>query len=169
MRTTSAWTRLCLIGSIHVDRKIAPQTRQLVTGCRTTRICRNQKNPFPLCLEIPPELAASRRLSCALEPHHHDDGRRVRGQSQTGPLAAHHLPQLVPHDLDDLMPRGQTLEDFLPNSFLANPLDEVLDDLEVDVGFEQRKTNLFQGFCDVLFGEDPGTTQLSLKSSRIFR
>ena len=92
-----------------------------------------------------------------MEPYHHDDRRGIRGQSQTGSLAAHHLPQLFPHDLDDLMTRGQALEDFLTNGLHANPLDEVLDDLEVDVGFEQRETNFFQRFRDVLFGEDPRT------------
>jgi hypothetical protein len=97
---------LCLIDSMHVDIKIVPQTRQLIAGCWTTRICRNQENPFPLSLEVPPELAASRRLSRTLEPYHHDDRRGIRGQSQTGSLAAHHLPQFFPHDLDDLMTRG---------------------------------------------------------------
>ena len=60
----------------------------------------------------------------------------------------------------NLMTRGQALEDFLTNCLFANSLDEVFDNLEIDVGFEQRETNLFQGFCDVLFGKDPGTTQL---------
>src|SRR5438128_1470951 len=57
------------------------------------------------------------------------------------------------------MPGGQTLENFLSDGFLTNPLDEVLDDLEVDVGFEQCQTDLFQGFCDILFGEHPRTAQ----------
>jgi hypothetical protein len=55
------------------------------------------------------------------------------------------------------MTRGQALEDFLTNCLRANSLDEVLDDLEVHVGFEQRETNFFQSFRDVLFGEDPRT------------
>ena len=148
---------LCLINSMHVDCKISPQTRQLVTGCRTTRICCNQEHPFPLTLEVPPELAARRCLSSTLESYHHNDSRGGRGQSQTGSLAAHHLPQLLPHDLDDLMTRGQALEDFLTNCLFANSLDEVLDDLEVDIGFEQREANLFQRFRDVLFGENPRT------------
>jgi hypothetical protein len=148
---------LGLIDSMHVDGKISPQSRQLIAGCRTTRIRRNQENPFPLSLEVPPELAAGRRLSSTLEPYHHDDRGGIRGQSQTGPLAAHHLPQLLPHDLDDLMTRGQALEDFLTNCLFANSLDEVLDDLEVNVGFEQREANFFQSFRDVLFGEDPRT------------
>ena len=119
---------LRLIDSMHVDLKVVPKTRQLVAGCRTTRICRNQEHPFPLSLEVPPELAASRCLSSTLESYHQNDSRGIRGQSQTGSLAAHHLPQLLPHDLDDLMTRGQALEDFLTNCLFADSLDEVLDD-----------------------------------------
>ena len=55
------------------------------------------------------------------------------------------------------MTRGQALEDFLTNCLFANSLDEVLDDLEVDIGFKQREANLFQRFRDVLFGENPRT------------
>ena len=40
----------------------------------------------------------------------------IETRAQTGPFAAHHLAQFVPDNLDDLMPRGQTLEHFLPDS-----------------------------------------------------
>ena len=40
-----------------------------------------------------------------------------------------------------------------PSGLLADVLDQLFDDVEVDVGFEQRHANFFQRFADVLFGE----------------
>jgi len=54
------------------------------------------------------------------------------------------------------MTRGQAAEDLLTNRLFANSLDEVLDDLEIDIGLEQRQTDFFQGFRNVLFSQNPG-------------
>src|SRR6185295_13664416 len=97
---------LRLIDSMHIDVKITSQTRQLIAGCRTTWICSDQEHPFSLSLEIPPKLATGRRLSSTLEPHHHDNRWGIRSQSQASSLPAHHIPQLLPHNLHDLMTRG---------------------------------------------------------------
>ncbi len=61
--------------------------------------------------------------------------------------------QFVANDLDDLLDRGQALEDGLIGRLVAYPVDESLDDLEVDVGFEQREPNLAQRRLDVLLGQ----------------
>ena len=41
-----------------------------------------------------------------------------------------------------------------PIAFAWMRVDQLFDDLEIDVGLEQRQTNLFQRFGNVLFGED---------------
>ena len=64
--------------------------------------------------------------------------------------AAEQLDQLVAHDLDDLLPRRQRLEDVLADGLLADALDEALDDLEVDVGFEEGHAHLAEGLVDIL-------------------
>ena len=55
----------------------------------------------------------------------------LEARAEARPFAAHHLAKFIPHDLDDLMTRGQTLKDFLTNGLLADPLNEVLDDLKL--------------------------------------
>ena len=57
---------------------------------------------------------------------------------------------LVADDLDDLLRRRQAAEDVLPHRPVAHPVDERLDDLEVDVRLEQRQPNLAQRGLDVL-------------------
>ena len=57
--------------------------------------------------------------------------------------------ELVVDDLDDLLAGGQALEDLRADGALADARDEVLDDLEVDVGLEQREADLAHGGIDV--------------------
>ena len=51
-------------------------------------------------------------------------------------------------------PGDKRSHDLLADRLGLNAVDEVFDDLEVDVGFKQRQTNLFQRLGNVLFGED---------------
>ena len=61
--------------------------------------------------------------------------------------------QLVADDLDDLLARRQALEDRLVHRAIAHAIDEGLDDLEVDVGLEQRQPDFPEGGLDGRFGE----------------
>ena len=47
------------------------------------------------------------------------------------------------------------MQDVLPDGALAHGGDEVLGDLEVDVGLEQRAAHLAHGLVDVLLGQPP--------------
>ena len=49
--------------------------------------------------------------------------------------------------------RRQAAEDLVPHRLLAHPVDERLDDAEVDVRFEQRQPDLAQRGVDGRFGE----------------
>ncbi len=48
---------------------------------------------------------------------------------------------------------SQRFQHILPDGALAHGGDEVLDDLEVDVGFEQRATDFAHRFIDILLGQ----------------
>ena len=61
--------------------------------------------------------------------------------------------QLVADDLDDLLGGREGGEDFGADGLGADVLDEVADDVEVDVGFEQGHADFAQGFGDVFFSE----------------
>ena len=60
----------------------------------------------------------------------------------------------VADDLDDLLRRRQAAEHILPQRPIAHAVDERLDDLEIDVGFEQREPNLAKRRLHVL-GSQP--------------
>ena len=47
-------------------------------------------------------------------------------------------------DLDHLLGRGQTLDNSLPLRLVANPRDKILDYFVVDIGLEQRHSDLAQ-------------------------
>ena len=80
-------------------------------------------------------------------------GRLVVGRQPAFGVAEqrHHL---VADDLDDLLRRRQAAEHVLLHRPVADAVDERLDDLEVDVGFEQRQPDLAQRRLDVL-GRQP--------------
>ena len=68
-------------------------------------------------------------------------------------FAAQHFDQFVADDLDDLLARTQALQHFLADRLRPHRIGELLDDLEIHVGFEQRDADFLQGFVDVLLGE----------------
>ena len=57
---------------------------------------------------------------------------------------------LVAHDAHDLLRGRQALEHVLIDGAIAHPVDERLDDLEVDVGLEERHADLAQRRLDGL-------------------
>src|SRR5262249_36554989 len=66
---------------------------------------------------------------------------------------------LVADDLDDRLRGGEALQHVLFHRPVTNPVDKGLDDLEVDVGFEQREPNLTQRGLDVLRRKPSLTSQ----------
>ena len=63
--------------------------------------------------------------------------------------AAEHRHHLVAHDAEHGLVRREAPEHVLADRALAHPLQELLHHLEVDVGLEQRETDLAQRNVDV--------------------
>ena len=99
------------------------------------------------------ELRGGRRLARALEAREQDHGRGPARERKLRAARAHQGRQLVVDDLHDLLAGLQALQDLLAEGALANLGDELLDDLEVDVGLEQREADLAHGAGDRLFVE----------------
>ena len=100
------------------------------------------------------QLAGGGGLAGTLQAGHEHDGGRLRGELQLGRVFAENLDQFVAHDLDDLLARRKRGHDFLADGLGLNLVDELLDDFEVDVGFEQREADFAQRLLDIFFGED---------------
>src|SRR5207244_5029257 len=101
------------------------------------------------------EFAGRCRLARTLQSEQQDDARPLRRWLETAFRVAEERHHLVANDLDHLLRRREAAEDVLPHRAVANTVDERLDDLEVDVGLEQREANLAQRGLDVLFRQPP--------------
>ncbi len=115
---------------------------------------RNQQRTVAAILQPVGQLARGRRLTGTLQSGHQDDRRRLRCKFQLGGIFAEGFDQFVADDLDDLLAGRERRHHLLPDRLGLNVVDQVLDDFEVDVGFQQRQTDLFQRLGNVFFGED---------------
>ena len=134
----------------HGDVELLAEDLQLRDGRRAVDVRRDEQRALALLLEREAELASRRRLAGALQADHHDDRRRLRTHVDAALRAAHELRELLVDDLDDDLCRRQRLEDVLANRALLDGLDELLDDLEVDVGFEKCHAHLAHRLIDVI-------------------
>ena len=89
-------------------------------------------------------------LPAPCRPEQQDDARPLARRLQPAFGVAEEREHLVADDLDDLLRRREAAEHVLPHRPVAHAVDERLDDLEVDVGFEQREPDLAQRGLDVL-------------------
>jgi hypothetical protein len=108
-----------------------------------------------LLAQVARELGGRRRLARALEAGHEHDRRRARREGEPRRRAAHQRRQLLVDDLDDLLARIQLALDLRAEGPLLDPARELLDDLEVDVGLEEREADLAHGPVDVVLGQGP--------------
>ena len=110
---------------------------------------------MPLGGQVHRQLAAGRGLTGTLEPAHHDDGRTGLHEVDARVDRAQKLEQLVVDDLDHQLPGLEGVDDVLADGFVDDLVGEILDDLKIDVGLEQRGADLAHGFADVFLGDLP--------------
>ena len=64
-------------------------------------------------------------------------------------------------DLDDLLPRRQALRHLRAKGALLHRRDELLDDIEVDVGLEQCEADLADRRVDIVLAQTPARAQVA--------
>jgi len=101
--------------------------------------------------EVGGELAAGGGFAGALQAAHHDDGRAGLDEIDIRVHRPHQVDQLVINDLDHHLAGLEALDDLLPLGLFQHALGEILDDLEIDVGFEQGRAHIAHGIADILF------------------
>ena len=80
----------------------------------------------------------------------------VSGQVQLAAGPTHEIDEFTVDDLYELLVGREASQNVLTDRAFADPGQEVLDDLEVDVGFEERHAHVAQGFVDIRLGDLPG-------------
>ena len=92
-------------------------------------------------------------LAGALQADHQDDDRRDGPEIEIGDGAAQHLDQVVVDDLDDHLARRDRADDVGADRLRPDLVDELADDRQGDVGFEQGGPHLAQGRVDIGLGQ----------------
>ncbi len=143
------------VGALVVDRHVELCTEglQLIDGGGAIDVAGDHRRALALRQEEVGQFAACGGLARTLQAHHHDHRGRPRGEGQLRRSRAHERGQLLVDDLDELLRRGQAAEHFGAQRTLFDLVDELLDDLEVDVGLEQSQPDLARGPLNVFVGE----------------
>ncbi len=123
---------------------VARDHAQLLPGGRTIDVDRNHERTVAVLRKPARQLAGGGGLARSLQPDDQHHGRRLVGHPQLGLVAAQRLDQLVADDLDHLLGGRQRGQHLFALRLFLDGFDELLDDAEMDVGFEQRHANLAQ-------------------------
>ena len=162
MMTTSACWRSAsftpafatFTGSRPSEKTGTPISRPRVRSCSTAagplEVGGDQQRPRALALQQERELRAGGGLPGALDAGHHHDGRTRLGQLERPMLAAQRDGELLVHDLHDLLAGREALHDLLGERAAPNPREEVVGDLDGDVGLEQGRAHLTQRVVHLL-------------------
>jgi hypothetical protein len=134
---------------------------QLFDGCGPVDIQGCQQRLSAPGFHLAGQLGCCGGLAGALQAHHHDDSGLSAGKElYFRRLGAHQTDQFVVDDLDDHLGRIQAVHDILADRSLLNGFDEVLDDLEIDIGFQKSHLYFAQGRFDIRFAEPSLAAQI---------
>ncbi len=126
---------------------------ELVDGRGPVDVAGRECDALAGLAEVAGELGAGGRLARSLQPGHQDHGRAARGEGEIATRAAHQRGQLLVDDLDHLLAGIEAAEHVGAEAALLDRGRELLDDLEVDVGLEQREADLAHRGIDVGLGQ----------------
>src|ERR1019366_875792 len=126
---------------------------ELLARGGTIDVNRDQHGAVSTLLGPVRQLSRGGGLTGTLQARHQDDGGGLRSELELGGVFAEDGYEFAMNDLDDLLGRRERGHDFRAEGLLANVLDEFLDDVEVNVGFEQGHADFFERVADVLFGQ----------------
>ena len=146
---------LGFFGRSFVDREldVAGDDAQLLARGGAVNVDGNHQRAVAVFRQPARELSGGGGLAGALQADDQHGGGRLIGHPQLGLMAAERLDHLVADDLDDLLGGREGGEHFLAHGFFLDVLDELLDDAEMDVGFEQRHADLAQRGLHVFGGQ----------------
>ncbi len=153
----------CRIVHANAEARFLGDDVQLLNRRRPLHVGRDEQRVLALLGQPLRKLARGGRLARALEAQQEDDARPLVARLQPAFGIPEERDHLVADDLDDLLRRRQAAQHVLSERAIAHAVDERLDDLEVDVGFEQRETDLAERSFNVL-GRQPSLAPKGLEN-----
>ena len=142
-----------VVRRVHLDARLVADDLELLDGGGTAHVRRHHHRVAALALEPASQLARGGRLARALQAEQQHDPRLRRVLLQAALGAGKERQQLVADDLHDLLRGRQAAQHGLVHGAVADAVDEGLDDVEVDVGLEQRQTDFAQDVFDLRLGQ----------------
>src|SRR4029453_55091 len=106
------------------------------------------------------ELGGGGRLARTGQPDEHDADRRRTAQVERSRFLAEQPLQLAVDELDEVLLGAEAPQHVLAERVLPDRLDEVADDADVDVGFEQREPDVPERVLDVPLADPSLALQL---------
>ena len=147
---------------VDLEGVLVAEGAELLARGRTVHVGRDEQRVVAGLDQPAPQLGRRRGLARALQPGHEDHGREAGRRLQTpGLRPSHQLHHLVPHHADHGLGGSQALQDILAGCARAHALEELLDDLEMDVGLEQGETDVAQRDVDVRLREGPVAAEVA--------
>ncbi len=116
----------------------------------------------------PRELAAGGRLARALKSAQHQDRQAGLLEPDRRVDRPHQLDQLVLHDLDDLLLGTDLLDHLGPDGLLGDPRHDLLDDVVIDVGLQERRADLAQALPHIRFSQDAADAETTESGTQPF-
>jgi len=99
------------------------------------------------------ELAAGGRFARALKAAHHEDGGAGLDVIDGGIDGAEEVKEFVVTNFDHQFAGLEAFDDLLADGFLDDMVGEIVDDFEIDVGFEKGGADIAHGFADVFLAD----------------
>ncbi len=99
-----------------------------------------------------------------LQTRHQYYGWRLRSQIQGLVFFAHRRNQFATDNLDELLPWGQALVNFMTNRFLFYAIDELTHYRQRNVSLQQRHAHFAQRLFNVVFSKAPTATDIAQRA-----
>src|SRR5262249_32694374 len=132
--------RVGRVGAVDRNADLGAELLELVDRGWTLEVGGDEARLAAPLLQLLGELRRGGRLARALKAREQD--HRARAELELGRVVAEEVGELLVDDLDDVLAGGKSPQHLFAERALAHPVDEAADDLEVDVGFEQREPDL---------------------------
>ena len=128
---------------------------QLFDCRRTIHVARNEQHLTTLlALDVRGYFARKGRFTRALQTGNQHNRRRTL-QFDVRCRTAHQRGQFVADDFGHHLPRFDRLQHVLSESLLLDLVGKRLGDLVIDIGIDERTTNLFERLRNIYLGNTP--------------
>ena len=136
----------------HRQLQLLTELFKLVHGCRPIDVGCDEQRSSALFMEETAEFGAGSGFAGTVQADH-QDATGIAAELKSRVCGAEKIDEFVVDDFDDVLARLDAEKDFLADRLAFDALDKIASDFEIDVGFQQGKTDLAERIADVFLGD----------------